>query len=169
MVADAVRLIEAIPAVYYTYGSRGEILSETDALGQATTHTYDLLGRQRSVTDPDGNTTYYRYDAAGRLTELQDPVGNVTRFTYNARGQILTERQVFSDGATALTTFQYDAFGNVTRAEDRNGQVGALKGIVAYTGASGRNWRAWKTGQVSKFGFCSADEGREPSPIRAWT
>ncbi len=30
---------------------------------------------------------------------------------------------MFSDGATALTTFQYDAFGNVTRAEDRNGQV----------------------------------------------
>lgn len=41
----------------YQYNALGELVSQTDALGQTLTLAYDLLGRMLSRTEAEGTTT----------------------------------------------------------------------------------------------------------------
>jgi len=122
VVADAVKLIEAVPATYQTYDGLGRLIRETDALGHTTEYGYDVLGRRTSETDANGDTTFFGYDLQGRMTRLEDPLGNVTTFVYNDRGQLLQER-VTLDGATYTRSNTYDVLGNLVRSVDRQGRV----------------------------------------------
>ena len=45
-----------------TYDAKGQIVKETDAYGQVTTHTYDAVGHEIKTVDGKGNTTSNEYD-----------------------------------------------------------------------------------------------------------
>ena len=48
----------------------GNIIKETDALGNSTSYVYSQGGKLISVLDSMGNRTEYGYDKAGRLSTV---------------------------------------------------------------------------------------------------
>lgn len=94
--------------------------------GTTPVYAGDITG----VTDPDGHTTSYRYDAYGNLVASvapptpENPAGNTTTYAYNAATGWLTSSvsprgNVPGGDATAFrTSYEHDAFGNVTVATD---------------------------------------------------
>ena len=93
----------------YTLNGLGQVTSQQDALGQATTTQYDASGNPTRITRPNGAVTTMTYDAKGNLLTSTDPVGATTTFTYEASfNQVKTIR----DPKGNLTTINYDLKGN---------------------------------------------------------
>ncbi len=106
--------------VSYTRDANGNILTETDALGNTSTFTYDPIFNQvTSFTDPAGKKTLFTYDTHGNLSSMTDALGNVSRFTYNTQGQLIKT----VDAAQKTTTFGYDAAGNLVSMTDPLGNT----------------------------------------------
>ncbi len=101
-----------------TYDSRGNVLSETDPLGNETTFTYNSFNQILTTTDALGNTITNTYDGSGNLLSTTDADGLVTTFTYDSVGNPLT-----INAGDNVTTFNYDSAGNVIRQEDVAGVV----------------------------------------------
>ena len=68
------------------------IFKVADGLGNKSTFSYDLANRRTTVTDPSGASTLYDYDAQGQLVDVQVPTTGtayaVTSYTYNANGDL---------------------------------------------------------------------------------
>src|SRR6266508_4142726 len=93
------------------FDSRGDTLSQSDALGQTTTFEYapgtNLL---TATTDPLGRTTRFAYDAQGNVTTITDPAGTPRGFTYDPTFNKVTST---TNPETPPTQFAYDAQGNL--------------------------------------------------------
>jgi RHS repeat-associated protein len=123
----------------YIFNPRGELLSETDRNGYATTliYTSDQL---TTVTDPAGRTltfsyngthvnltrdnagnrtVTYTYDGNGNLASATDMGGAVTAFTYDASHLLLT----MTDANGGTVTNAYDVSGRVIRQTDGMGRL----------------------------------------------
>jgi YD repeat-containing protein len=95
----------------FTYDSRGNALTITDALNRTTTNTY--------------------YPDSTLLQSTTDAAGNVTSFTYDAKGLLDKETRtvtvVDATGAsvvqTLVTDHDYDANGYLTRMVDATGHA----------------------------------------------
>lgn len=131
----------------FEYDRNGNVIRETDALGQVITRRFDAMGRvlsetrTRSVngqsetltttnsydgkgqliqtTHPDGAITRTQYDAIGKVIAQTDALGRSTRFEYDAAGR--QTGIVHPDGSRESTA--YDAEGNVVAQTDRAGRV----------------------------------------------
>jgi RHS repeat-associated protein len=129
--------------VSYTYDDRGNVLTETDALGHVTTYTYEPgFNRVTSVRNALGQTTEYSYDSRGNLLTLTDANGRTTSYTYDSLGQ-LTET---SDALGRKTRFGHDSFGNLTTLTDALGNVtrfryDGISRLVEVTDSLGRRTR----------------------------
>ncbi len=128
----------------YTYGSMGEVKSETRTyalpflatdLALTTQYEYDSWGRTTSITYPDGETVSYDYDRGGQLFKmsnyldsvLYDKFGAVTsrkygnglkmQYAYHPQNRRLTAISTLN-GNTQLshTAYTYDPAGNITQA-----------------------------------------------------
>ena len=110
----------------YTY-SGNNIATITNALGQVTTITsYTAGGLPLSSTDANSVVSTYAYDTRKRLTTytVQATAGNVvTSFTYDATGNIT--RVTLPD--SSYLNYTYDTANRVTRVTDSTG------GYEAYT------------------------------------
>ena len=80
-----------------TYDFRGNVLTETNALGNTRTVTYDAIGRKIAESDFKGNATTYAYDAAGRLLISSAPLDgearSVVKYTYDSAGNVTRQMQ----------------------------------------------------------------------------
>jgi len=94
------------PVYQYGYDVVGNLVSETDPLGNVTRYEYDARGRLiRTIQpDPDGEgplaspLTQQFYDSAGRLSHVIDPVGAITEYAYdNADRQIAVYHGILTD------------------------------------------------------------------------
>lgn len=112
-----------------TYDGDGNVVSETNALGQSTIYQYDQNGWRTSVTKPYGtsgstHTTYYNSD--GTILKEVDPAdpddptqpGAITQYEYDSSGRISTRTEAYglTTGTTPLqrkTTYQYDSMNHV--------------------------------------------------------
>lgn len=102
----------------YTYNNLGQILSETDPLGNITTFTYNAQGALASVTNPLNQTTSITdYDGNGYPTRVVDPNGLVVTITYDLRSRLTS---IVRGGET--TTFTYDAAGQLTKTTFADGR-----------------------------------------------
>jgi RHS repeat-associated protein len=126
----------ASPEWEYAYDDAGQLTSATDPLGRVTTWQYDGLGRLISETlpDPDGEDplaapqTLFAYDAASRLVSVTDPLGNVTQYAYDPLDNLVSTALPDPDGPltthnSPLTTFTYDAVGNLLSLTDPVGNT----------------------------------------------
>ncbi len=115
-----------------------DLVDATGNLLAAYEAQYDLRGNRTALTEADGFTRTYQYDALSRLTEerISDPnqagedvflfeydaVGNRVRSTFNNEDTIavydVTDRLETTETAAEITTYHYDANGNLIR-EDR--------------------------------------------------
>ena len=112
---------------HYTYNNLGQVLSadgpRTD-VNDLTTYSYytDTAadhhpGDLKSVTNALGHvTTFNAYDAHGRPLTLIDPNGLITHLNYDARGRLI-QKNVGGN----LTSYQYDAVGNLIKTTQPSG------------------------------------------------
>ncbi len=107
-----------------TYDEIGNLLTDTDALGNITTYTYEPGFNQiETITDPEGNVTTFSHDANGNLVNTTDALGNVTTMAYDIKGLLLTS----TDANGSTIQYQYDANGNLIKT------IGQLGSETTYT------------------------------------
>ena len=124
----------------FTYNNVGSKLTQTDPNGNTTHFAYDDLQRLVTTTTapvpeaPFGYTTTFSYgqNCGGSLfessgfkpTQTVDPRGYVTTVTYDAlyRPTTTVAQYQFSPAASATTTKEYDAVGNVIAVTDPLGK-----------------------------------------------
>lgn len=99
-----------------TYTPTGQRASVTDARG-TTTWAYDLRDRLVLRTDPDGVAIAYEYDANGNIVEIASG-DHVVGYIFDAVNRVAA---VSAFGG--VTTYGYDASGNVTSVNLPNGVV----------------------------------------------
>jgi RHS repeat-associated protein len=123
---------------YRQYDALGNLLAETNCLGQNTRYTYETNFNQvTSVTDPNGFVTTNLYDAHGNLIQQTDPLGFSQQWTYNVHGSVLAAQ----DKNGNLTRHYYDHFGECTNTTDALGNVtvyscDALGNVLSRTDAN---------------------------------
>ena len=116
----------------------GRITRKTETIEGGTQvfdYTYDQNGRLQTVTQGGTQTTTYDYDPNGNRTLVATSAGSVAA-TYDIQDQLLTfgeltftygprgERLSKIDGVTGdVTSYEYDAFGNLKRVSLPNGDV----------------------------------------------
>ena len=59
-----------------------------------TSFEYDGIQRLVRVTDTEGNVTTSTYDMGDRRTEVNHPASGITSFTYDALGNVLTKQKL---------------------------------------------------------------------------
>ena len=122
---------------WFEYGDKGQLTNMVDAVGNSTmTLGYDAWGNLLSQTDALGNITTYAYDTSGNMLTMTDPLGAVTEYTYDGRGNRLSETKSYTASTGTVTVvwnYIYDAenrlvetvdpFGNSSFVEyDANGK-----------------------------------------------
>jgi RHS repeat-associated protein len=123
----------------------GLAVTQTDALGHATTGTRTVWGSLSQVDDAAGNSTHYEYDAFGNLLRVRDALNNqVAAMTYNTRGMKLSQ----TDMDMGTWTWNHNALGEITSLRDAKLQVfefaydplGRVTGREAPDGTSSWVW-----------------------------
>lgn len=80
----------------------------------STTLHYDSRGNlTESINALGHRTQFLDHNALGQPGRVIDANGHTTRYEYNVIGQVMSETRTVN-GATATTSFQYDALGNTT-------------------------------------------------------
>ena len=121
----------------YGYDSRGNILSQTDQLGNTTSNAYDSNNNKTSITQPTVSAgtpvTSYTYNSFGEVLTMTDPLGHVTTNTYDSKGNLLTVTTPPPQSGTAasVTQFAYNSLGELTKTTDPLGRAAT----ITYTSA----------------------------------
>ncbi len=95
----------------YTNGS-GKTVKSVQHSGPdgdiTTTFEYDGIQRLVRVTDVEGNQTLSTYDMGDRRTEVNHPASGITSFTYDALGNVLTKQTANMAEEGKMITYTYD-------------------------------------------------------------
>ena len=73
-----------------------------------TSFEYDGIQRLVRVTDTEGNVTTSTYDMGDRRTEVNHPASGITSFTYDALGNVLTKQTANLAKEGKSITYDYD-------------------------------------------------------------
>jgi len=103
----------------YAYDDRGNVLSETNALGKTKSFAYDELDNLLAETDEIGRTTTYVFDSLGQLIRQTDHLSGTSSYVYNDHGKLLTS----TDPLFQQTVYSYDDRGNLTSVTDPEGNT----------------------------------------------
>ncbi len=88
------------------YDLNGNLVTTTDALGQATNYGYNALNQLTSETSPDGAFTQFNPDPAGNLLSRTMPGGQLAQSqTFDGAGRITSES--LSNGANSTRNYSY--------------------------------------------------------------
>lgn len=109
-----------------THDPQGNLTKITDANDETrSTYTYDGFGRLSSGTDVDGVRHNYAYDSDSRPVKHEwsytdyygKPKKGETVYEYNANGWVtsVTNRPLSPSGSDAVTRYDYDLNGNITK------------------------------------------------------
>ena len=124
--------------ISYIYDASGRVVEIADSDAGTWSYGYDADGRQIRVTSPQG-TVRYEYDNLGRLTRTysgdadsthtsaanDDKAVTDTRYGFDELGRLMTVTVVERDDTPLttpeVTTYGYDADGNLDWTEQSNG------------------------------------------------
>src|SRR5690606_14799587 len=104
------------PETVHIYDSAGNLLSESNQLGETTTYTYDDLDRliTRTEAGSPSITWTYTYDKAGHLTKREDTAGFTNNYYRDDLGRVVRLTQVYG-GSGKMVDYEYNTLGQVTR------------------------------------------------------
>lgn len=119
------------------YDTRGQVVTQTDALGRVTAFEYDPNGNRTksslfTIQNSLLRTESWTYDSEGRQVSHTDPLGRLTRFDYDALGRQVSVRFIGElDGAgddldpsdNTQTDTLYDELGRVTATVDEGDNI----------------------------------------------
>ena len=100
----------------YTDGSGKTVKTEQLSGPNGTITTsfeYDGIDRLVKVTDTEGNVTTSVYDMGDRRTEVNHPASGITTFTYDALGNVLTKQTANLKKEGKTINYEYD-YGRLT-------------------------------------------------------
>lgn len=131
----------------WTHNQFGQVTTLIDALGKVTSFEYDQFQNLTTVTDALGQVTTMIYTDGvttadkKRLFAVVDPLGNRTTHTYT---MTLGLRETTKDARLLVTTFNYDAIGNLASIVTSDGgivtnQYDSLNRLVMTTDPLGRS------------------------------
>ena len=104
-------------SIRYTYSIFGEVLTQTDALGNVTTYQYDNAGNLIKVIDPLKVSIKYTYDRLGNKQTMTNGKGKLTLYSYSAFGML----RFVKNEEDKTISYQYDLLGNVACQTDKSG------------------------------------------------
>lgn len=102
----------------YTYNAIGNMLSQSDALGNTTFYKYDLNGMLKETRYPDGKQESYAYDLTGKIRTAKIDRAGYTTTTYNT---VFGKPYRIDYPDDTHTTFAYSAKGELTESVDPAG------------------------------------------------
>ena len=106
-VTDALHNVQAT----HTNGSGKTLktIQKSGPDGEITTlFEYDGIQRLVRVTDTEGNVTTSTYDMGDRRTDVNHPASGITSFTYDALGNVLTKQTANLAKEGKFITYDYD-------------------------------------------------------------
>ncbi len=141
VVYDARGLAAKAYLPYSVSGVTSGYVPEDVSKPYATT-VYDALGRVVQVTHPDGTTSSTSY--SDWIVTATDANGHTKESVKDAYGKIVEVRER-NEGQTHITTYGYDAMGNLARITNSLGQVTSLvyDTLGRKTGISDPQMGAW--------------------------
>ncbi|MBL8515566.1 MAG: VCBS repeat-containing protein, partial [Betaproteobacteria bacterium] len=148
--------------VEHSYDALGQRVSTTDAVSNTTRFAYDQAGQLAAVVRPEVKVVAnvnghsmtidqgvlqhrvdsFHSDAAGRRITSTNGAGETTRYAYDERGLLLTETRMLRNfyGAEGLkTTYEYDQFGNKTKATRTNAQHAGQSDVESWSYRASEN------------------------------
>ncbi len=138
--------------VSFTYDAAGNVLTQTDALGETWTYTYDpVFNNLASTTDPLGNITTRAYDSRGNVVSITDARGNASTLTRDSAGLVTAVQDSLGNNSTQMT---YDSLGNLVSLVDSLGQATRF----SYDGASRLVAKLDPLGRTSTTAYNAAGE-----------
>ncbi|MGH3757396.1 DUF6531 domain-containing protein [Actinophytocola sp.] len=124
----------------FAYDTELRVTAVTDPRGLVWRYSYDSAGRVVREVDFDGRELTYRYDAAGQVVERTNGAGQTVSFRRDPFGRVVERR-----AGDALTSFEYDPAGRMTRAVNADAELvferDAFGRVVAET-CNGRTVRS---------------------------
>ncbi len=126
--------------VVYEYDAAGQLIAETDGIGNKTRYEYNAQGLVSRIIyadgtekwlgytgnghiawirDENGNTHTYGYDALGRLILSRDPEGGTLEYGYDRAGNIMFVR----NGNKQERKYRYDSLNRVEEDRDHEGRI----------------------------------------------
>ncbi|MES9863930.1 MAG: putative Ig domain-containing protein [Candidatus Thiodiazotropha sp. LLP2] len=109
------------------FNDRGDIVAETNALGETHQRSYDSYGNELSHTDPLGNTTVSTYDNHGNQLTETDPLSRVTTNTYSWYNQL--QNETAPDGRVTSFDYRNYIFVGGVRIDKKGPMVGITDGL----------------------------------------
>ena len=116
-------------SLHNTYDALGRIATETNPIGQVTTHTYDISGNKKTISNPSGRrSSVMHYDYSNRLVQMQemgfDGITHVTQYGYDFKNN----KTSTTDPLGNTTHYDYDCFGHLVQTrlpyvQDENGNA----------------------------------------------
>ena len=89
-------------------GKTLKTIQKSGSDGEITTSfEYDGIQRLVRVTDTEGNVTTSTYDMGDRRTEVNHPASGITSFTYDALGNVLTKQTANLAKEGKFITYDY--------------------------------------------------------------
>jgi RHS repeat-associated protein len=123
-----------------TYDSKGNLLKESNPLGQVASYKYDTRSRQTQEVPFSGRLVIDKtYDAKGRLTTLKEG-DHVTQYSYNSSDHViekidylglktlttyhpLHQKPILIESNPTQTKISYDWFGRQSELQDAYGAI----------------------------------------------
>jgi len=143
----------------YAYGSANQLLSVTDPSGRSTKFRYDEEGRPFNIIKGNGVKSVILYDEAGRVQEIADlgnPGSIVLNYAYDVNGNI-----TIASGADGEERFAYDALNRLTSWTSTTGAVTTYEydavGNIAKKGSKSYTYNA--ANEITNSGFAYDQNG----------